>query len=116
LRLWSQLKPEFVKIDKYFTKDISQHGDKLKTIQALQQIAEIFGTSLIAEGIETAQDLRCCATGDRPGGRAISGPPWRPLQVLARRPAVLGAPDRGVSGIAVQFRWPLILLLVLRPR
>jgi diguanylate cyclase (GGDEF)-like protein len=58
LRLWSQLKPEVVKIDKYFTRNISQHGDKLKTIQALMQIAEIFGTSLVAEGIETAEDLR----------------------------------------------------------
>lgn len=58
LRLWSQLKPEFVKIDKYFTKDISQHAGKLKTIQALQQIAAIFDTDLIAEGIETPDDLR----------------------------------------------------------
>lgn len=58
LRLWSQLKPEVVKIDKYFTKNISQHGDKLKTIQALLQIADIFGTSLVAEGIETPEDLR----------------------------------------------------------
>ncbi len=58
LRLWSQLKPEFVKIDKYFTKDISRHADKLKTIQALQQIGAIFNTSLIAEGIETLEDLR----------------------------------------------------------
>jgi diguanylate cyclase (GGDEF)-like protein len=58
LRLWSQLKPEVVKIDKYFTRNISQHGDKLKTIQALLQIADIFGTSLVAEGIESAQDLR----------------------------------------------------------
>jgi diguanylate cyclase (GGDEF)-like protein len=58
LRLWSQLKPEVVKIDKYFTKDISAHGDKLKTIQALQQIASIFGSALVAEGIETADDLR----------------------------------------------------------
>lgn len=58
LRLWSQLKPEIVKIDKYFTKDISQHADKLKTIQALQQIAAIFGTALVAEGIETEDDLR----------------------------------------------------------
>ena len=57
LRLWSQLKPEFVKIDKYFTKDISQHAAKLKTIQALQQIAAIFDTELIAEGIETPDDL-----------------------------------------------------------
>ena len=58
LRLWSQLKPEIVKIDKYFTKDISQHADKLKTIQALQQIAAVFDTSLVAEGIETEADLR----------------------------------------------------------
>jgi diguanylate cyclase (GGDEF)-like protein len=58
LRLWSQLKPEIVKIDKYFTKDISQHADKLKTIQALQQIAAIFDTALVAEGIETEDDLR----------------------------------------------------------
>jgi EAL domain-containing protein (putative c-di-GMP-specific phosphodiesterase class I)/GGDEF domain-containing protein len=58
LRLWSQLKPEFVKIDKYFTKAISQHADKLKTIQALQQIAAIFDSALIAEGIETDDDLR----------------------------------------------------------
>lgn len=58
LRLWSQLKPDIVKIDKYFTKDISCHADKLKTIQALQQIAAIFDTALVAEGIETEADLR----------------------------------------------------------
>jgi GGDEF domain-containing protein len=58
LRLWSQIKPEFVKIDKYFTKDISQHADKLKTIQALQQIGATFDTKLVAEGIETEEDLR----------------------------------------------------------
>ena len=58
LRLWSQLKPEVVKIDKYFTHNISQHGDKLKTIQALLQIADIFGTALVAEGVETQEDLR----------------------------------------------------------
>ena len=58
LRLWSQIKPEFVKIDKYFTMNISQNSDKRKTVQALQQIAAIFDTALIAEGIETQQDLR----------------------------------------------------------
>ncbi len=58
LRLWSQVKPELVKIDKYFTKDISQHADNLQTLQALKQIATIFGTQLVAEGIETKDDLR----------------------------------------------------------
>lgn len=58
LRLWSQLKPEIVNIDKYFTKDLSLHADKGKTIQALQQIATIFHIALVAEGIETEDDLR----------------------------------------------------------
>jgi len=58
LRLWSEVRPEVVKIDKYFTKDISAHADKVKTIQALQKLAEIFNSELVAEGIETADDLR----------------------------------------------------------
>ena len=58
LRLWSQIKPEVVKIDKYFTREICSHGDKPKTLQALQQIATVFGSQLVAEGIETAEDMR----------------------------------------------------------
>lgn len=58
LRLWSQIKPDVVKIDKYFSRDISSNADNLKTIQALLQIAEVFGTLLVAEGIENEDDLR----------------------------------------------------------
>jgi len=58
LRLWSELAPDVVKIDKYFTREISCHAKKLQTLRALMQIAEVFGTSLVAEGIETADDLR----------------------------------------------------------
>jgi len=58
LRLWSELSPDFVKIDKYFTHAIAEHAKQLKTLQALMQIAETFGTTLIAEGVETGDDLR----------------------------------------------------------
>ena len=58
LRLWSELRPDYVKIDKYFSQDIGQHADRLQTLRALKQIAEVFGTVLVAEGIETAEDLR----------------------------------------------------------
>ena len=108
LRLWSQLKPEFVKIDKYFTKDISQHADKLKTIQALQQIAAIFDTDLIAEGIETQDDLRVLRDiGIRYGqGYLLGRPAQEPMEridpgaqdiLLDRRVAVfpeLGKPSQ----------------------
>jgi len=88
LRLWSQIKPEVVKIDKYFTRNISAHGDKLKTIQALQQIAAIFGTALVAEGIETAEDLRVLRDiGIEYGqGFFLGRPDRRPLDYLAEVP------------------------------
>jgi GGDEF domain-containing protein len=56
--LWSQLRPEIVKIDKYFILNISEQADKLKTVRALIQLAEIFDTQLVAEGIERPEDLR----------------------------------------------------------
>lgn len=58
LRLWSEIKPEIVKIDKYFLKDICRHGDKLQTLRALQSIAETFGSRLVAEGLEGPDELR----------------------------------------------------------
>jgi diguanylate cyclase (GGDEF)-like protein len=58
LRLWSELKPDYVKVDKYFTRGVSKDPDKLQTFRALLQIAETFGAQLVAEGIETGEDLR----------------------------------------------------------
>ncbi|MFY9512244.1 MAG: EAL domain-containing protein [Rubrivivax sp.] len=58
LRLWSELKPEIVKIDKYFTHDLPQHAEKLQTLRALAQISQTLGSQLVAEGIETADELR----------------------------------------------------------
>jgi EAL domain-containing protein (putative c-di-GMP-specific phosphodiesterase class I)/GGDEF domain-containing protein len=58
LRLWSELGPDVVKVDKYFTREISSRAERLKTLRALMQIAETFGTTLVAEGVETADDLR----------------------------------------------------------
>ncbi|MCV2367215.1 GGDEF domain-containing protein [Roseateles oligotrophus] len=58
LRLWSEIQPDIVKIDKYFTHDLPAHAEKLQTFRALLQLAETFGAQLIAEGIESAEELR----------------------------------------------------------
>jgi len=58
LRLWSELKPEFVKVDKYFSRGIDRNGNKVQTLRALLQIAETLGAQLVAEGVETAEELR----------------------------------------------------------
>lgn len=57
LRLWSELKPEIVKIDKYFIHDLPQHPEKLQTLRALLKISETLGSTLVAEGIETTAEL-----------------------------------------------------------
>ncbi len=58
LRLWAEIKPDIVKIDKYFAQHIASHPEKVQTITALRRIAETFGTQMVAEGLETADELR----------------------------------------------------------
>ncbi|MBY0408917.1 MAG: EAL domain-containing protein, partial [Burkholderiaceae bacterium] len=69
LRLWSEVKPDFVKIDKYFVHNISEHPENLQMLQAIKGIANVFGTQLIAEGIETSDDLRALRDLDIPYGQ-----------------------------------------------
>lgn len=58
LRLWSELKPAFVKADKHFVKGIADDPIKLQFLKAMQQIAESCGSRIIAEGIEDAADFK----------------------------------------------------------
>ena len=58
LRLWSEIQPNLVKIDKYFTQHLPAHAEKLQTFRALLQLAETFGAQLVAEGIEQPEELR----------------------------------------------------------
>lgn len=58
LRLWSELRPEFVKIDKHFVQGVSQDSLKLEFVKAIQQIAACCGSRVVAEGIENRQDFR----------------------------------------------------------
>jgi diguanylate cyclase (GGDEF)-like protein len=58
LRLWAELRPEIVKIDKYFIHDVASEPIKVQTLRGLTRFAETFGTTLVAEGIETEGELR----------------------------------------------------------
>lgn len=57
LRLWSELHPEYVKIDKHFVQGINLDPVKLQFVKSIQQIAENSGSKVIAEGIETHAEL-----------------------------------------------------------
>lgn len=58
LRLWSELRPEFVKADKHFVAGIAADPVKHQFLRAIQHIADNSGSLVIAEGIENAQDFR----------------------------------------------------------
>lgn len=57
LRLWSELQPDYVKIDKHFIKSINLDPVKLQFVKSIQQIAENSGAQVIAEGVETEAEL-----------------------------------------------------------
>jgi EAL domain-containing protein (putative c-di-GMP-specific phosphodiesterase class I) len=58
LRLWSELRPEFVKADKHFVRGIARDAVKRQFLRSIQQIARRSGSQVIAEGIEVAEDFR----------------------------------------------------------
>ena len=85
LRLWSELKPAYVKADKHFVKGIADDPIKLQFLKAMQQIAESCGSQIIAEGIENEADFKTVrelgiAFGQ---GYLIGRPEERPKAVLS---------------------------------
>ena len=56
--LWHELSPEFVKIDSFLVQGLADSAGRLNILKALVQVADGFGTELIAEGVERVEDLR----------------------------------------------------------
>ena len=57
LRLWSELRPDYVKIDMHFIQGVNRDPVKLEFVRSIQKIAENSGCHVIAEGIETPAEL-----------------------------------------------------------
>jgi diguanylate cyclase (GGDEF)-like protein len=58
LRLWSELRPEYVKIDMHFVQNANSDPLKQQFLRSIQNIALSSGARVIAEGIETAAEFR----------------------------------------------------------
>jgi len=65
LTSFTQLEPEFVKLDMELIRDIDQHEMKRKIVKSMVELCHDMGKLIIAEGVETAAerdvltDLRC---------------------------------------------------------
>jgi len=61
LRLWSELRPEFVKIDRHFVGGADGDDVKRQFLHSIQEIARSVGCTVIAEGIETPGEMAAVA-------------------------------------------------------
>ncbi len=57
LRMWSEVRPEFVKIDRHFISGIADDALKFSLVRAMHDIAEASDCRVIAEGIETEAEF-----------------------------------------------------------
>jgi len=57
LRLWSEIRPNYVKIDQHFIHNIHLDPVKLQFVRSIQEIASKTGARIIAEGIESHAEL-----------------------------------------------------------
>lgn len=57
LDAWLQYSPDKVKIDRYFLQGIEHDAARQQLLRGLRQMAELTGTRLLAEGIETREQL-----------------------------------------------------------
>ncbi|KAF1054406.1 MAG: Blue light- and temperature-regulated antirepressor BluF [Stenotrophomonas maltophilia] len=57
LRLWSELRPDYVKIDRHFIDGIHQDGVKREFVGSILKMATASRAQVIAEGIELPEEL-----------------------------------------------------------
>lgn len=58
LRMWSELRPDYVKIDRYFIDGIHRDAIKREFVESIMKIARASRAQVIAEGIELSEELR----------------------------------------------------------
>jgi EAL domain-containing protein (putative c-di-GMP-specific phosphodiesterase class I) len=104
LRLWSEIRPDYVKIDRHFVDNI--HNDRIKRefVRFIRDISGRIGCRVIAEGIETAEE---CQTLQQLGignlqGFYLGRPQPRPEPVVSSTPFLqqqrrLSAPPLSVT-------------------
>jgi EAL domain-containing protein (putative c-di-GMP-specific phosphodiesterase class I) len=56
LRRWSELQPDYVKIDRHFIQNIHQDSVKRSFVNSIVKLAEELECKVIAEGIETREE------------------------------------------------------------
>lgn len=91
LRLWSEVEPDFVKIDRHFIMGIEKDKIKRDFVRSMVAIAQAGKTQTIAEGIETRQEFETlCELGvDYVQGYYFAKPSPKPLLQISQSEQVI---------------------------
>jgi diguanylate cyclase (GGDEF)-like protein len=57
LKLWSEVRPDYVKVDRYFTSQLEIDPVAIELLRAMLDMAHVLGSRVVAEGIENEQQL-----------------------------------------------------------
>lgn len=84
LRTWSELKPDYVKIDRYFVSGIDADPTKLEFVRSMLDMGRAMGCRVIGEGVETERECRELVNLglDRLQGNLLGRPNAAPTAVL----------------------------------
>ena len=95
LRTWSELKPDFVKIDRYFVSGIDADPTKLEFVRSMLDMGRAMGCRVIGEGVETERECRELVNLglDRLQGNLLGRPNAAPMAVLQQT----GSLDRSIA-------------------
>ncbi len=87
LRLWAELHPDFVKIDKHFIQGIHEDPSKRQFVSSLQELATRMQCTVICEGVEIAEEFATLRDMGVPltQGYYYARPHPRPLRSLSAR-------------------------------
>lgn len=98
LKLWSEIKPDIVKIDRYFISGIHSDPTKRAFVQNIIALSKATGARVIAEGIETNDELDSCIASaaefgqgyllGRPALLDLSAKAIYPAQLVNREPVL----------------------------
>jgi diguanylate cyclase (GGDEF)-like protein len=87
LRQWSEIRPDYVKIDGHFIQNIHEDSVKRQFVRSFCEIANDIGSSIIAEGIETVEELETIRSlqVDHLQGYLFARPQRKPFKQLPSR-------------------------------
>jgi len=109
LRLWSEIAPDFVKLDRHFVSGLDGDPVKRRFVRAIIDIAHSMGSQVIAEGVEREAELACLGElgADYCQGWLFAHPAPDPAR---RRPAL----DERLATLTRRHRRPLEAVIIER--